>query len=272
MTAISLLCEILAQGAKASAETYRPKPGYQALLSSGLVQETGLVQSTHCVDCDHAHDAEVVFEGGQYGYFCPQIGFVPVDRSKLIAVRPEPKNIVQGLADAFGCRRRKTTPIHGQTWRVGAVETPGGDATIYLHPRLRSSEDLQDLETALRREVRSPFRLILTAEGALMVLETKTVRLDGVVELDPLLNTMVPIADVLAIVDAPIKSSGGRPNQYGGKLDRIILARSQYRQALSGHNEEAKAIRDVFREQYPNEKPPSLPTIKRYLTKAQGGS
>lgn len=272
MAAIALLCEILAQSANASAETYRPRPGYQALLSSGSVQETGLVQSTHCADCDHAHDAEVVFEGGQYGYFCPQIGFVPVDRSRLIAVTPVLKKIVQGLADAFGCKRRKATPIHSQTWRVGAVETPGGDATLYLHPRLRSAEDLRDLETALRREVRSTFRLILIAEGALMVPKTKTVRLDEVVELDTVSGAMLPIADVCAIVDAPLKSSGGRPNQFGGKLDRIILARSQNRQALPGHNEEAKAIRDVFREQFPNENPPSLPTIKRYLTKAQGGS
>ena len=152
------------------------------------------------------------------------------------------------------------------------METPVSDATIYLHPCLHSAEVLQDLETALRREVKSPFRLILTADGSLMVPKAKTVRLDDVVEFDPVSGAMVPIADVRAIVGAPLKNSGGRPNQFGGKLDNIILARSQNCQALSGHNEEAKAIRDVFRAQFPNEKPPSLPTIKRYLAKAQGGS
>lgn len=272
MAVVELLCEIIAQGANASAETFRLRTGYDALIISGFLQEAGVVQSISCDECDVAHDAEVIFEGGRYGFFCPQIGFVPVERSELFRVKPDLQYLIRNLADTFNCKRRKTTPVHGQTWRVGAVETPGGDATLYLHPRLRSAVDLQDLETAMRREVRSPFRLILIAEGALMVPKTKTVRLDEVVELDTVTGAMLPIADLCAIVDAPLKSSGGRPNLFGGKLDRIILVRSQNRQVLSGHNKEAKAIRDVFREQFPNEKPPSLPTIKRYLTKAQGGS
>ncbi len=97
-------------------------------------------------------------------------------------------------------------------------------------------------------------------------------RLDEVVELDVVSGEIVQITNVRTIVDAPPKRSGGRPNQFGEKLEQIILTRSQSGQSLSGHNAEARAIRDLFYDQFPNERPPSVPTIKRYLTKTQGGS
>ncbi len=272
MSAATLLCEIIAQGAKASAGTFRPRAGYHALILQGLVQESGVVQSIRCDDCDEPHDAEVVFKNGQYGYFCPEIGFVSIERSDLAGVKSDLQTLISLISGALDCKRRKGTPICGSTWRVGTLDTIAGDLTIYFHPRLQSGEDLCELQAALRREVISPFRLILTAAGSLEVPGTKSARLDEVLELDPVSGDVVECSDLRVIVEAPLENSGGRPNVYREKLDIIIRTRMGNGQALSGRNEEGKAILDVFRMQFQNEKPPSLPTIRRYLTKARGGS
>ncbi len=272
MAAAALLCEIISQGAKASSDTFRLRFGYGGLTRRGLVQETGLVQSLVCDECSETHDAEVIFEGGQYGFFCPEIGFVSVERTKLLGAKPVPQTLVACIGEAFDCKRRKKSPVHGLTWRVGVLETVAGDLTIYFHPRLESREDVRDLETALRREVKSPFRLILTAAGSLVVPGTKSACLDEVLELDPVSGDVVEFSDLRAIVEVPLESSSGRPNVYGAKLEPIIQSRLGNGQALSGRNEEGKAILDVYQRKFPNEKPPSLPTIKRYLTKARGGS
>jgi len=267
-----LLCEIIAQGANASAETFRPRTGYDALILSGFLQEAGVVQSISCDECDVAHDAEVIFEGGRYGFFCPKIGFVPVERSELFRVKPDLQYLIRNLADTFNCKRRKTTPVHGQTWRVGAIETIAGALVLFFHPSLQNEQDVQDLEAALRREIKSPFRLILTADGTASIPGAKTARLDAVVELHPVSGAMIAIADASTIVEAPLENSGGRPNRFGVRLEAIILTRLQDGRALAGRNKEASAILDVYREQFPNEQSPSLPTIKRYLTKVRGGS
>ena len=272
MSAATLLCEIIAQGAKASAGTFRSRAGYHALILQGLVQESGVVQSIQCDDCDDPHDAEVVFESGQYGYFCPENGFVAIERSDLTGVKSDLQTLTSFISAALGCNRRKGTPVSGSTWRVGALDTIAGDLTIYFHPRLQSCEDLHELEAALQREVVSPFRLILTAAGSLNVPGAKSARLDEVLELDPVSGDLVEYSDLRVIVKVPLENSGGRPNVYGKKLDTIIRTRIGNGQALLGRNEEGKAILDVFRKQFQNEKPPSLPTIMRYLTKARGGS
>ena len=113
MTAIELLCEIVAQGGKASAATFSKQPGHQTLLRYGYVRESGVVQAVACYECEEPHDAEIVFEAGRYGYFCPEIGFVPVEPAMIAGLQPDLPAIVSRLADAFECNRRKTTPLHG---------------------------------------------------------------------------------------------------------------------------------------------------------------
>ncbi len=260
------------QACRSSSDTFHLRTGYGALTRRGLVQETGLVQSLVCDECSEAHDAEVIFEGGQYGFFCPEIGFVSVERTKLLGAKPELQTLVACIGEAFDCKRRKKSPIHGLTWRVGVLETVAGGLTIYFHPRLEGREDVLELKAALQREVKSPFRLILTAVGSLAVSGTKSACLDEVLELDPVSGDVVECSDLRAIVESPLENSGGRPNVYGAKLDTIIQSRLGNGQALLGRNEEGKAILDVYRRKFPYEKPPSLPTIMRYLTKARGGS
>lgn len=272
MSAIALLCEIIAQGAKACTRSFCTRAGYDALVHCGYARETGVVQSCACHECDDPHDAEIVWENDHYGFFCPENGFVPVERSKITGVQPNLPNLVAGLAAALDCKRRKTTPVHGMTWRIGAVETPTGDLMLYFHPLLRSAGDVRDLETALGREIRSPFRLIVTADGALSVLVGKTARLDEVAELDIVSGRMLATADVRAIVEAPRAISDGRPNQFGARLQTLIQSRIQAGNALPGRNEEAQAILIAYRDQFPNAQPPSLPTIKRYLTEERRGS
>jgi len=139
VSGIDLLCEIIAQGEKPGAASFNNRPEYSLLLRGGYIRDGGVVQSVVCQDCDDPHDAEVLFEDGKYGYVCPAHGFVSLDRGSVSNIKPDVAKIVSGLADAFGCKRRKTSPVSGTTWRIGVVESLGGDIGLYLHPRLISS-------------------------------------------------------------------------------------------------------------------------------------
>ena len=270
--AIALLCEIIAQGGRASAEAYRDRPGYAALIQSGLLRESGVVQSVACVDCVAPHDAEVVHHGGWDGYWCPDLGFVRLDRTAVTGLAPDLTVLVAKLADAFMCKRRKSSPVHGSTWRIGAVETPAGDLTIYLHPRLLNAQDMQEAETAIRVEVRSAFTVLLTAVGSLQRSGTVTAPLCEVVDLDPRSDALTPLADLRAAVGASPKPQGGAPNVFGHRLRTVVAAREQNGEALAGRNEEARAVLEAFRHAHPGEQAPSLSNVRRYVTEVRSGS
>lgn len=265
-----MLSEIIAQGSKARAASYRFRHGYNALLEGGYLRETGVVQAICCQECDDPHDAQIVFEGGQYGFYCSDLGFVPLSRGQASAVTPDISCLVAALADSFVTKRRKTSPLHGETWRIGAVETAGGNVSIYFHPRLDGEQDLGDLRSALAGEVKSPFRLVLTASGGLKFEDATAARLADVVEVDSETGTLTTTVDPGTIVGAPARRAGGRPNQFGEALAGIIRSRIESGTALQGRNEEAKAILEVLRLAAPNSTP-SLSLIKSYLTNIRSG-
>ncbi|MEM6622656.1 MAG: hypothetical protein AAF674_10540 [Pseudomonadota bacterium] len=270
--AIDLLCEIIAQGGRVSAEAYCPQRGYKALIRACLLRETGVIQSVVCMECDGPHDAEVIHHNGRDGYWCPDLGFVPLDRPALTALAPDLTALVAKLADAFACKRRKSTPVHGATWRVGAVETHAGDLAVYLHPRLMTGGDVQEADGAVRSQVGSAYAVILTAAGSLVVPGAKTLHLADVVALEQDGDALVATADLaLAIGVQPVLQTG-RPNKYGDRLRSIITARDRDGETSSGTNKEARAIQDAFRRKHPGEQAPSIPTVKRYLAAFQAGS
>ena len=272
MSAVALLCEIIEQGGKASASTYGRHPDFAALLKHGFVRKVGVVQSVACLDCDNPHDAEIIYDAGGYGYFCPELGFVPLARALIEAVQPALPAIVAGLADAFDCKRRKSTPLLGVTWRIGTVASEGGEVSLYLHPSLQGEQYVADLMAALSREVRSPYRLILTADSTPPIPNAQTALLADVVDFAPDRMGFAVLADPRDIVEAPRKKLGGAPNRHQRTLAPLIQSRMQNGTALPGRNAEAQAIRDILRQQNPDGQIPSLPTIKRYLSEARDGS
>jgi hypothetical protein len=133
--------------------------------------------------------------------FLPWISGYPETRSGDVkAVTPHVPKLIESLADAFQCKRRKAAALHGATWRVGAVETGQGNVTLFFHPSLRDETDLRALGDALSREVRSGWKLIITAEGALPVDGAATVNLGEVVELDDEEGHLVPLSDPCTLV------------------------------------------------------------------------
>ena len=270
MRAIGLLCELIATGGKAAAQSYAERPGYDALLRSGLIREAGVIQSIPCDACSEPHDAEVLHQDGRYGYHCPELGFVPLDRAALTAILPDVSVLVERLADSFGCRRRLGRPI-GTTWRIGSAATLGGDLTVYFHPRLATTEDARDLSAALEREVTSPYRLVVAAAGSLPS-GPFSARLDDVVELDTETGDLIPVADLASIVFAPVKNPGGRPNLHREGVLELAQLRINTGAALPGLNDEARAIAAAYPDRFPDRYSPSFSTIKRYLAEARGGS
>ncbi len=273
MATIALLCEILAtQVPKTLARDLRGRSGYSDLIRLGILEERGIVQSVLCDECDAPHDSAIIHEGGQYGFHCPDLGFVVQERSTLSAVQPNNQAIISHVADAFGCRRRRTSPLANGFWRVGSTNIAAGDVTIYFCQRLRDASDLNACQSALQTEVKGRFGLILSAAGRLPMQGFKTVLLNDAVEIDTPSGALRPLTSVQALADAPIVRKGGRPAIYSVALGHLIADRAKTGVALEGRNEEAKALTIAFRERYPNEVPPPLSTAKRYLTKFRGGS
>ena len=160
----------------------------------------------------------------------------------------------------------------GGTWRIGAVETDHGEVTLYFHPCLNSERDVRDLDISLSYDVRSPWRLVITATGLSTTREVTAVRLCDLIELDLENGRLTAIADLRAIVGIPRNRKGGAPNRYRSRLLSLIHSRIQNRKAKQGRNEETKAVLSEYKVNYPNDDCPSLPTAKRYLSEIRCGS
>ena len=271
MNALGLLGEIIAAGGKPAASAYRDRPGYAALLRYGFLQEVGVASSVVCDDCSMPHSAQIVFEGGRYGYYCPDLGYVSLDQANIQALRPGIGQLVGALAEALGCKRRRQTPVHGQTWRIGMLEAEPGGVMLYVHPKLQSEVDAQELSDALSREVRAQWRLIVTSAGTIPVAGAQAVRLDDFAELNAETGALRIHASPADLLGMQRKTSGGRPNEFSLLLSEISAERDRYGVALSGRNEEAKAILAAFKQSYPDKRPPSLSTVRDHVSKCRAG-
>lgn len=272
MSAAARLCEIIAEGGKVSADFYDGGDGFAGLARNGYLREAGVAASVVCDDCDAPHSAPVVYEGEQYGYFCPNLGFLTLDPARVAAFSPDIPMLIDRLADALGCRLRKSSKIHGETWRIGAVQTNAATVMIYFHPTLVTENDARALQDALGREVRSDWRLVLTAKGALPMAGLATVRLDDLAEIDTATGALHVLADPGVLTGMPRKNLGGRPAEHGDLLKPLIESRIRDGAAVEGINAEAREVRTAFITKFPDHPIPSDPTIKRHIKKARGGS
>ncbi len=271
MNAVSLLSEIIGLAGKVAAQTYRDDARYGLLLNAGLIQSDGLVQSVPCENCDMPHDAEIVFDGGSYGYFCPELGFVPVGRADLVAVRPNLAALMEHLHAAFECPPGGISKLGPQTWRVGLVDTPGGRAVVYFHTCLQNDDDLVSLGTALRAEIRRDYALVVTAAGHLPYRDAATCNLAQMVQLDLGNARLRKSVSVAEAVGAPPRPNGGRPSVYRERFQAILADRAAQGVAEQGRNEEAKAVLLDYRRRYPREAAPKLSTVKAYVSEFRGG-
>jgi len=272
LDAVDLFATLLAQRSTALKSVYSALPAYDHLIKAGLIEDAGVVSSTLCGECDHPHDAGIVFENEGYGYYCPAFGFIPTPRSDLIAARPNVSAFVTQIADHLNCKRRKSTPLHGDIWRIGAIDTPAGDVTLYLAPNMQDSNDVRGVQSALVDEVKSAFGLVLTATGGLSVPPYITVQLLDILSVDPKTGKLTVTANLETIVGVPQQRGGGRPNDYKEPLTELSRIRASQGRALIGRNEEAKALQAEFTAQFPNKKTPSIQTVKKFVTAFRSGS
>lgn len=271
MNAVALLSEIIARGGNTSAGFHRDNPAFAAFLRHGYLRHAGVVASVVCDDCEEPHAAPVLFDDGRYGYVCPDLGFVPQDREDLQAVQPDLSLLIDRLAQALDCKKTKASPLHGQTWRIGAVAQDAGEVMLYFQPRLQDEEDAGDLTRALSHEVRSQWRLVVTALGNLPVAGAQTVELGDLAEIDTETGALRILAEPADLVAMPRKNSGGRPSEYGASLSALITARKKSGTSLSGRNAEAHAVLADFQQEYPDRTPPSLSTVRDHVTKSRSG-
>lgn len=267
MDAVQLFADLIAQRGNTCTGQYAGHPAFRQLADAGLIQKMGVVQSICCDDCDQPHDAAVVYEDGHYGYFCPDLGFVVKDRSELVAITPNVSVFVENLANNLNCKRRKSTPISVNTWRIGAIETHAGDVAVYFHPVLQDANDLNALKTALAGEVSARFGIIITAIGSLTAAPFVTVSVLDSVCFDQSKCQFCIEADIEAIVGVPKVNKGGRPNVHKANIEKIMITRRREGRSLEGLNAEAQAIKAEYSSLFPNESTPSISTIKTYLSK-----
>lgn len=272
MDAVDLFATLLAQRGRVLSVEYSSFSAYRDLINAGLIEETGVVSSITCEECDQPHDAPIVFEGSQYGHYCPDLGFIAKARAELIAIQPNLGSFVAQIADTLACKRRKSTPLDKNTWRIGSIESPAGDVVLYLHPTLRDAQDIRDFQVALANEMKNPFGIVLTSNGTLSVPPFVTAQLQDVLGLDHVSGKITVVGDLRAIADVPEHRAGGRPNDYEKPIRDIFVLRAQQGRSLEGRNEEAKALRAEFSATYPKKICPSLPTVTRYVSKFRSGS
>jgi len=272
LNGVDLFAVLLAQRGRVRRAEFSSLLAYDQLIKAGLIEETGVVSSMMCDECDHPHDVRIVYEGAQYGYYCPDLGFVPKLRSELVAVQPNLGAFVSQVAEALDCKRRKSSPLDKDTWRIGAIDSTAGDVVLYLHPTLQDARDVRDLQAALASEVKSPFGVILASQGTLNAPPFVTVQMDDVLSFDPKAGQFAVVADIRGIAGVPEQRTGGRPNEYQKPLSELIALRASQGRTLKGRNVEAKAIIVEFKSQFPNIDCPSLSTVQRYVTKIRSGS
>ncbi|RMA40989.1 hypothetical protein [Rhodophyticola porphyridii] len=272
MNAVSLLCDIIGQAGKVAAQAYRDDARYGALLDAGLLQGDGLVQSVLCESCDVPHDAEIVFEGGSYGYFCPDLGLVSVERADLVAVRPDLAALVEHLHAAFECQPGGISQLGPQTWRVGLVDTPGGRAVVYFHTCLQTDDDLVSLGNALRAEIRRDYVLVVSAAGQLPYRDASICNLAEMVQVDLGAARLRKIVSVAEAVGAPPRPTGGRPSVYRERLHSLLADRVAQGVAEDGRNAEADAVLAAYVARFPHDPAPSRVTVQRSVSKFRTGS
>lgn len=270
MSAVDLLGQVICYGRKVCVAELGHDRDVRALLSCGLLLEAGVVSSVVCMDCENSHAAEVIFDDGAYGYFCPDLGIVNLERRDIAAVEPDLPALIKKIAETFACARRKTTPVYGNTWRIGSVKTDHGDITLYFHPRLRDAEDALDLAATLSREISSAWRVVVTACGQLPVSGAETLALGELVVLSPTGNSLDPAVDLHAIVGVPASAKTGAPNRFGEMCMTLIETRIKTGQAKTGRNDEAKAVHALLKADLGADAP-SLATVRTYVTKARPG-
>lgn len=272
MDAVVLFATLMAQRGRVRSVKYSSFPAYSDLINAGLIEETGVVSSITCEECDHPHDAPIVFEGSQYGHYCPDLGFIAKARAELIAIQPNLGSFVAQIADALACNRRKSTPLDTNTWRIGSIKSPAGDVVLYLHPTLRDAQDIRDFQVASANEMKNPFGIVLTSNGTLSVPPFVTAQLQDVLGLDRVSGKITVVCDLRAIAGVPEQRTGGRPNDYENAISDLMALRVSQGRAVLGRNEEAKALHAEFIAKYPYKKCPSLSTVKRYVTTIRSGS
>ncbi|MFK7837089.1 MAG: hypothetical protein AB8B60_12795 [Sulfitobacter sp.] len=272
MNAVNLFATLLAQRARVASVGYSLLPAYDDLIKAGLLEESGVVSSMICDECHQSHDAKIVYEGSQYGYYCPDLGFISKSRAELIAVRPNLSAFAAQIAEAQACKRRKSSPLDKDTWRIGAVDSPTGDVVLYLHPTLQDTQDVGDLQAALANEMKSPFGVVLTSNGTLSVPPYATAQLQDVLSFDPIAGKLIVVADLRAVAGVPEQRTGGRPNDYRTPIFDLIALRASQGRTLQGRNAKAKALQAEFQALFPDKKSPSLPTLKKYVTGFRSGS
>lgn len=208
----------------------------------------------------------------RYGYCCPDLGFLRLYAARLAAFLPDIPKVIDRLADALGCRQRKSSSVYGKTWRIGAVQTDAATVMLYFHPTLETEDDACALQDVLGREARSEWRLVVTAQGALPIVGLATVRLDELIKINVTTGELYVIADPGVLAGLPRKNPGGRPPSHGELLRPLIEGRIQDGSAVVGINAEAREVRNAFATEYLDRPVPLDSAIKRYIREARGGS
>ena len=267
MNAARVLAEIVAQRGTVCAAAFGPNAELESLSDTGFIDQLGVVQTVLCNECEIPHDAELRFEAGQYGICCPDLGFIPKERSEVAAIKANVHHLVENLASELECKRSKSTPVHGDTWRIGVMPGTVADVAVYFHPVLRDGSDLMALKDALTRETRTQFGIVITAAGSLSSPPFQSVLLEDCVAFDSELERFTVELDLPLFAGVPVKKKGGRPSPYAHNLTKIILARRNSGQMLPGINAEARAILSDYQTIHENGPVPSLSAIKQAMKK-----
>ncbi len=136
----------------------------------------------------------------------------------------------------------------------------------YFHPCPLSGNDLDDLETALRAEIRRDYVLVVSAAGQMQYRSATTRTLVQMVHLASGATRLSKLVSVAEVVGAPPRQRGGRPSLHRSRLYALLVERAAHGLAENGRNEEAKAVLHAYGIRNQNTHPPKLSTMKAYVS------
>ncbi|MDF1679026.1 hypothetical protein [Ponticaulis sp.] len=273
MDAVAIFAQLVSQREKVLARSYSHHAAFHDLIKAGLIEETGVVSSIICDECDQPHESAITYQDSQYGYFCYDLGFIKLSRAEIVSVKPNIKTFVAQIAGRENCKRRKPTPLEGETWRIGGLETAGGDVTIFFQPRMVDVKDVRSFESSLKRDVRTSLGIILTSAGVLSVPPYITTSIQDVLNFDLKTGCFFFDVEPSSIAGVSETRTGGRPNEYKETLTILFHERAADGRSLSGRNQEADAILDEYNDRFPEEKKtPHKSIVRKFVTDVRSGS
>lgn len=244
-------------------------PNLSSLADLEILQNRQSGSTVLCNACDFPHSVKVGIDPitDKLGWRCPDSGFVEAGADQLKKVQLLPGTLVDRIADALQCTRRRNVPlVENLLWKVGWYEFSAHDVNVYLASSIRGAEDASAIAGALRAEAGLRNGLVITPD------------ISGTAGLTIAGCRFAEIGDVISIKGGRLSCDQSCVAGFAGVVVKADPGRSKHRmrgevadmikefykggQVFRSTNSAVLAIQEAMKIRYPEKKPPGRSVIE----------